>query len=69
MAIVKKFTKYLSEDDKKQKEAEQARKEGYRAYQDGKKRTDNPYSYYADGRDDHKADAWADGHSDAGWDD
>ena len=63
----KKFTE--DKEEKRRKESEEARREGYRAYQDGLKREDNPYGHYVDGRDDHKADSWAQGHSDAGWDD
>lgn len=62
---IKKFKDY----QKQENEAAVARKEGQRAYREGVPRNENPYSYYADGRDDHKADAWYEGHADAAWDD
>ena len=58
-----------TEEVRKRREYKEAHEDGYRAYQDGKSRNDNPHVNYVDGRDDHKVKGWDDGHSDAGWDD
>lgn len=48
-------------------EVEDVRREGYRAYLDGKVASDNPYN---DVRSDYKLyEAWKQGYTDAQWDD